>query len=101
MSKRINIVLPKTTVETNDTMATDQRSRYVDKAGQHFVANRSAEPLRAQLERAAVRDRLRLLPRTPEARTHQESVHRRAVRTEVRAPAGVRAVCAGSGLPAE
>ena len=58
MSKRINIVLPETTLQTIDRLAKPgQRSRFIDQAVQHFVANRSAEALRAQLERAAVRDR--------------------------------------------
>jgi CopG family transcriptional regulator / antitoxin EndoAI len=58
MSKRINIVLPEATVQTIDRMAKPgQRSRFINAAVQHYVANRSAEALRAQLERAAVRDR--------------------------------------------
>ena len=58
MSKRINIVLPEATVQTIDRMAKPgQRSRFINTAIQHYVANRSAEALRAQLERAAVRDR--------------------------------------------
>src|ERR1700730_5734332 len=58
MSKRINIVLPEATVQTIDRMAKPgQRSRFINTAVQHYVANRSVEALRAQLERAAVRDR--------------------------------------------
>src|SRR5216683_4042816 len=58
MSKRINIVLPEATVQTIDRMAKPgQRSRFINQAVQHFVANRSSEALRVQLERAAVRDR--------------------------------------------
>ena len=57
MSKRINIVLPETTVQTIDRMAKPgQRSRFINQAVEHFVANRSTDALRAQLERAAVRD---------------------------------------------
>lgn len=57
MGKRINIVLPETTIQTIDRMAKPgQRSRFINQAVQHFVANRSAEALRAQLERTAVRD---------------------------------------------
>jgi len=57
MSKRLNIVLPEATVQTIDRMARPgQRSRFIDQAVQHFVAHRSSEALRAQLERAAVRD---------------------------------------------
>ncbi len=58
MGKRINIVLPETTVETINRMAKPgQRSRFINHAVQHFVANRSAEALRTRLDRAAVRDR--------------------------------------------
>ena len=57
MSKRLNIVLPEATVQTIDRMARPgQRSRFIDQAVRHFVAHRSTEALRAQLERAAVRD---------------------------------------------
>src|ERR1700687_5357753 len=57
MNKRINIILPETTIRTIDRMTKPgQRSRFIDQAVQHFVANRSVEALRAQLERAAVRD---------------------------------------------
>jgi len=57
MSKRINIVLPETTIQTIDRMAKPgQRSRFINQAVEHFVANRSMEALRAQLEHAAVRD---------------------------------------------
>ena len=57
MSKRINIVLPETTIRTIDRMVRPgERSRFINQAVQHFVANRSMESLRAQLERAAFRD---------------------------------------------
>ena len=57
MSKRINIVLPVTTIQTIDRMAKPgQRSRFINEAVQHYVANRSTEALRAQLQSAAVRD---------------------------------------------
>jgi CopG family transcriptional regulator/antitoxin EndoAI len=57
MSKRINIVLPEATVQTIDRLVKPgQRSRFIDTAVQHYVANRSVEALRTQLERAAVRD---------------------------------------------
>src|SRR5712692_11548731 len=58
MSIRINIVLPETTIQTIDRMTKPgQRSRFINQAVQHFIANRSVEALRAQLKRAAVRDR--------------------------------------------
>jgi hypothetical protein len=57
MSKRLNIVLPEATVQTIDRMARPgQRSRFIDQAVRHFVAHRSIEALRVQLEHAAVRD---------------------------------------------
>jgi CopG family transcriptional regulator / antitoxin EndoAI len=57
MSKRINIVLPETTIQIIDKMAKPgQRSRFINQAVQHFVSHRSTETLRAQLERATVRD---------------------------------------------
>lgn len=58
MSKRINIVLPETTIQTIARMARPgQRSWFINQAVQHYVANRSTEALRAKLERTAVRDR--------------------------------------------
>ena len=58
MSKRINILLPEATVQTIDRMAKPgQRSRFINTAVQHYVANRSVEALKTQLEHAAVRDR--------------------------------------------
>ena len=58
MSKRINIVLPETTVLTIDRLVKPgQRSRFINQAVQHYVATRSVEALRVQLERAAIRDR--------------------------------------------
>jgi CopG family transcriptional regulator / antitoxin EndoAI len=58
MSKRINIVLPEATVRTIDRMVKPgQRSRFIDQAVKHFVANRSTEALRERLKQTAVRDR--------------------------------------------
>lgn len=57
MSKRLNIVLPETTVETIDRLAKPgERSRFIDKAVQHYVSHQSTEALRARLEQSAVRD---------------------------------------------
>ena len=57
MSKRINIVLPTATIQTIDRMAKPgMRSKFINTAVQHYVANRSTEALRGQLERTAVRD---------------------------------------------
>ena len=58
MSKRINIVLPVATVQAIDRLVQPgQRSRFIDTAVRHFVANQSAEALRTRLERTAIRDR--------------------------------------------
>jgi CopG family transcriptional regulator/antitoxin EndoAI len=58
MSRRLNIVLPEATVQTIDRMVKPgERSRFINQAVQHYVANRSAEALRARLESTAVRDR--------------------------------------------
>lgn len=57
MSKRISVVLPQATIQAMDRMARlGERSRF-NQAVQHYVVNRSTEVLRAQLERATVRDR--------------------------------------------
>jgi CopG family transcriptional regulator / antitoxin EndoAI len=58
MTKRINIVLPEKTIRKIDRMARPgQRSHFIDEVVRHFIAHRSTEALRSQLERAAVRDR--------------------------------------------
>ena len=58
MSKRINIVLPENTIQTIDRMTKPgERSRFINQAVRHYVANRSAEALRTRLELTAVRDR--------------------------------------------
>lgn len=57
MSRRIHIVLAETTVRAIDRLSKPgERSRFIDEAVQHFLHHRSTEALRAQLERAAVRD---------------------------------------------
>ena len=58
MNRRINIVLPEVTIRTIDRMAKrGERSRFINHAVQHFVANRSVEALRARLEETTIRDR--------------------------------------------
>ena len=58
MSKRINIVLPAATIQAIDRLAKPgMRSKFINSAVQHYVAHRSTEALRMQLERAAGRDR--------------------------------------------
>lgn len=57
ISKRIGIVLPETTIRLLEKVAKPgQRSSFIDQAVRHFAANRSAEAIRTQLERAAIRD---------------------------------------------
>ena len=58
MNKRLNIVLPETTVRTIARLVKPgERSRFIDRAVRHYVATQSTEALKAQLERTAVRDR--------------------------------------------
>jgi hypothetical protein len=58
MAKRINVILPEQTIRTIDRMAPrGERSRFIDKAVRHYVAQRSAEALHEQLKQAAIRDR--------------------------------------------
>jgi hypothetical protein len=57
MGKRINIVLPELTIRTIDRMVKPgQRSLFINHAVQYFVAHRSPEALRSQLEMAVLRD---------------------------------------------
>jgi hypothetical protein len=57
MSKRTGIVLPETTIQPADRM-TRQLPRYdFTEQAARFVTRSTTEPLRARLERAAVRDR--------------------------------------------
>jgi CopG family transcriptional regulator / antitoxin EndoAI len=57
MTKRLNIVLPETTIQTIDRIAKPgERSRFIDQAVKHFAAHRSTEALRMRLEKTAVRD---------------------------------------------
>jgi hypothetical protein len=58
MNKRINIVLPETTIRAMARIAgPGERSRFIDQAVRHFVAHSSGEAIRLQIEKAAVRDR--------------------------------------------
>jgi len=58
MAKRINVILPETTLRTIDRLAKPgERSRFIDKAVQHYAATRSQEALRQQLKETAIRDR--------------------------------------------
>jgi hypothetical protein len=58
LNKRINIVLPETTIRAMSRIARPgERSRFIDQAVRHFVAHSSSEAIRMQLEKAAIRDR--------------------------------------------
>ena len=57
MAQRINVILPEATVRTIDRLARPgQRSRFIDRAVQHYVATASAEALQGRLKQAALRD---------------------------------------------
>lgn len=58
MTKRINVILPETTISTIHRLAKPgQRNRLIDIAVQYYAATRSAEALREQLKQSAIRDR--------------------------------------------
>jgi PemK-like, MazF-like toxin of type II toxin-antitoxin system len=58
MNRRINIVLPETTVQTIDRIAQPgQRNRFIEQATQHIISHESINTLRARLEQTAVPDR--------------------------------------------
>jgi CopG family transcriptional regulator / antitoxin EndoAI len=58
MTQRINITLPESTLRTLDRLAKPgERSRFINKAVQHYAATRSQEALREQLKQASLRDR--------------------------------------------
>lgn len=55
--KRINVILPEATVHTIDRLALPgQRSRFIERAVQHYVATASTEALQERLKHAALRD---------------------------------------------
>jgi CopG family transcriptional regulator/antitoxin EndoAI len=57
MSKRLNIVLPDSTVQAIDRLTKPgQRSRFINDAVQHYVTECSTEALRTRLAQAVVRD---------------------------------------------
>jgi CopG family transcriptional regulator/antitoxin EndoAI len=58
MAKRINIILPEATVRTIDRLSRPgQRSRFIHRAVEHYVATASSEALYDRLKQAAIRDR--------------------------------------------
>ena len=58
MTKRINIILPEDTIGTIDRLSRPgQRSRFIHRAVEHYVATASPEALYERLKQAAIRDR--------------------------------------------
>lgn len=58
MTKRINVILPEETIRVIDRLARPgQRSRFIHRAVEHYVATASPEALRERLKQAAIRDR--------------------------------------------
>jgi hypothetical protein len=58
MTRRINVILPETTVRTIDRLSRPgQRSRFIERAVQHYVVTASPEALQERLKQAAIRDR--------------------------------------------
>jgi CopG family transcriptional regulator/antitoxin EndoAI len=57
MAKRINVILAENTVRTIDRLSRPgQRSRFIERAVQHYVATASPEALQERLKHAAIRD---------------------------------------------
>jgi hypothetical protein len=57
MARRINVILPESTVRTIDRLSRPgQRSRFIDRAVQHYVITASPEALQERLKQAALRD---------------------------------------------
>lgn len=58
MTKRINVVMPKTTVSAIDEMVKPgQRSEFITRAVEYYVAIQSAEAIQKRLELTCIRDR--------------------------------------------
>jgi len=57
MAKRINVILAEATVQTIDRLSRPgQRSRFIERAVQHYVTTASQDALQERLKRAALRD---------------------------------------------
>lgn len=57
MARRINVILPEATVRTIDRLSRPgQRSRFIERAVQHYVATASPAALQERLKQAALRD---------------------------------------------
>jgi CopG family transcriptional regulator/antitoxin EndoAI len=58
MAKRINVILAEATIHTIDRLSRrGQRSRFIERAVQHYVATAGPEALQGRLRQAALRDR--------------------------------------------
>ena len=58
MAKRINVILGDDTVRTIDRLSRPGlRSRFIERAVQHYVTTASPEALQERLKQAALRDR--------------------------------------------
>lgn len=58
MARRINVILPEAMVRTIDRLSRPgQRSRFIERAVEHYVATASPEALEERLRQAAIRDR--------------------------------------------
>jgi len=56
-ARRINVILPESTLKSLSKVAKPgERSKFIDKAVRHYIANDSKEALRARLEFTARRD---------------------------------------------
>jgi hypothetical protein len=57
MAKRINVILAENTVRTVDRLSRPgQRSRFIERAVQHYITTASPEALEERLKQAAIRD---------------------------------------------
>ena len=57
MAKRINIILPEATIRTIDRMTRPgHRSRFIQRAVEHYVATAGPEAMQERLKQAALRD---------------------------------------------
>ena len=58
MAKRINVILPEATIRTIDRLTQPgQRSRFIERAVEHYVNTAGPEALQERLKQAALRDR--------------------------------------------
>jgi metal-responsive CopG/Arc/MetJ family transcriptional regulator len=58
MAKRINVILPEDTLRAIDRLTRPgQRSRFIQRAVEHYVATASPQSLCERLKTAALRDR--------------------------------------------